>query len=53
MYEKEIFDSINSHYKTGKKLPSDKLIELKQHMAGFNTCEELYKCMLDIKMHTM
>lgn len=52
LYDKETFDSINSHYKTGKKLPNDQLTELKQHMAGFNTCEELYKSMLDIKMHT-
>lgn len=52
LYDKETFDSINSHYKTGKQLPNDQLTEIKQHMVGFNTCEELYKSMLDIKMHT-
>lgn len=52
LYDKETFDSINSHYKTGKQLPNDQLTEIKQHMVGFNTCDELYKSMLDIKMHT-
>lgn len=52
LYDKETFDSINGHYKTGKKLPNDQLTEIKQHMAGFNTCEELYKSMLDLKLHT-
>ncbi|CAI6365846.1 unnamed protein product [Macrosiphum euphorbiae] len=53
LYDKDTFDSINSHYKTGKRLPNDQLTEMKQHMAGFNTCDELYKSMIDIKMHTI
>ncbi|XP_050535413.1 oligopeptidase A-like isoform X1 [Daktulosphaira vitifoliae] len=52
LYDKDTFESLNSHYKTGKRLPGDQLTEIKQHMAGFNTCEELYKSMLDLKMHT-
>ncbi|XP_065212078.1 uncharacterized protein LOC135839798 [Planococcus citri] len=53
VYDPETFDSIHGHYDTGDKI-TDKvdLQGVKNHLAGYKMCKEIYKAKLDIRMHT-
>nr|CAD7396192.1 unnamed protein product [Timema cristinae] len=55
VYEPSTLASIGSHYESRKPLPDDivdKLCKVRQHLAGYDLCQELYLSALDLELHT-
>nr|CAD7592199.1 unnamed protein product [Timema genevievae] len=55
LYEPSTLANISSHYESGKPLPDDivdKLCRVRQHLAGYDLCQELYLSALDLELHT-
>nr|CAD7409726.1 unnamed protein product [Timema poppensis] len=55
LYEPSTLANISSHYESGKPLPDDivdKLCKVRQHLAGYDLCQELYLSALDLELHT-
>ncbi|XP_063241717.1 oligopeptidase A [Bacillus rossius redtenbacheri] len=54
VYEPEVLQSLSSHYDRQEPLPReavDKLCQLRQHLAGYELCQELYLATLDLHLH--
>lgn len=55
LYDPETIRTISGHYKTEEPLPDEimkNLRNVRQHMAGYNLCNELYLSKLDLELHS-
>ncbi|XP_049874175.1 uncharacterized protein LOC126372450 [Pectinophora gossypiella] len=55
LHDPHTIRAISGHYKTDESLPDDIMNNLKnvrQHMAGYNLCKELYLSRLDFELHS-
>lgn len=55
LYNTTTLQSITCHYESEDPLPRDKIEDLKslrQHMAGYDLCQQLYRSTLDLELYT-
>lgn len=55
LYDKNTLKAISCHYESEEALPSniiDNLNSTRQHMAGFDLCQQLYLSVLDLELYT-
>ncbi len=53
MYDKKTFDGMVGHYQTGEKITQIDLTGVRQHLAAYKLCKEMFKAQMDLKMHTV
>lgn len=55
LYDPDTIVALSGHYSTEESLPDDivhNLRNIRQHMAGFNLCKELYLSKLDLELYS-
>ncbi|XP_049810440.1 uncharacterized protein LOC126253269 [Schistocerca nitens] len=55
LYQRSFLESLSGHYESGEPLPTpivEQLVQLRNHMAGYDLCRELYLSALDIELHS-
>ncbi|XP_067004698.2 uncharacterized protein [Anabrus simplex] len=55
LYDRSLLKKLSSHYESEVSLPDevlDKIIHVRQHMAAYDLCQELYLATLDLELHS-